>query len=55
MRNTFYLFVTLLVAAGVAACGNKGDLVKPTPPATQQPSGATPTPAPAATQDPAQH
>ena len=54
MRTTFSLLPILLLAAMLSACGNKGDLVKPTPPATHKQSDATP-PAPAATQDPAQH
>jgi putative lipoprotein len=51
----YFIFISLAIALLLSACGNKGDLVKPTPPATQQqpaaPDAATPKPA----QDPAQH
>lgn len=54
MRNIrpFAYAIAAVIAAMIAACGNKGDLVKPTPPATQQPPSPD---APAAPQDPAGH
>jgi predicted small lipoprotein YifL len=39
LRIATRLTVLLLLAASLAACGNKGDLVKPTPPA-DKPVGA---------------
>jgi len=52
MRKTglLVLLIPLVLAACLSACGNKGDLVKPTPPAPK-PDATTPP----ATQDPAQH
>ena len=42
------VLLPLMLASALSACGSKGDLVKPTPPATdQQPAASDTTPKPA--------
>jgi predicted small lipoprotein YifL len=64
LLRLFAVLLSMTLASVLVACGNKGDLVKPTPPADQQPatpatpgaSDSTPKPAesgttPTASQD----
>jgi predicted small lipoprotein YifL len=51
----YFIFVSLILVLALSACGNKGDLVKPTPPATPTPPAAPDTATPTPAQDPAQH
>jgi len=52
----YSVLVPLILAALLSSCGNKGDLVRPTPPADQQQKPAAPDAAkPEPTQDATQH